>query len=96
MEKQKRKRRQFNLLAYQCSYTQYTWPPSRFSTTFKKASSKWSWEICDRICVTEKGKWINIGTDKQYVADSFIYSTTFSLPNFVLNFKLLCQVVPDK
>ena len=40
-------------------------------------------------------KWTNKGTDKQYVADFFIHSTTSYLM-FVTNFKILGQVVPEK
>ena len=43
------------------------------------------------IFVREKEKWTNKGTDRQYVADSFL-----SLPSFVPNFKILSQVVPEK
>ena len=42
--------------------------------------------------VREKEKWTNKGTDKQYVADSLLHSTT----SFVPNFMILGQVVPEK
>ena len=47
------------------------------------------------IFVKEKEKWPNKGTDKQYVADSFI-QFNLSLPSFVPNFKILSQIVPEK
>ena len=44
----------------------------------------------------EKEKWINKGTEKQYVADSLIHSTTCHLSDFVPNFRIVSQVVPEK
>ena len=47
--------------------------------------------------VGEKEKWTNKGTDKQYVADSLLHSTTCqSYLMFVPNFKILSQVVSEK
>ena len=40
--------------------------------------------------------WTNKGTDKPYVADSLIHSTTCHTRFFVLNFKILGTVVPEK
>ena len=45
--------------------------------------------------VREREKCTNKGTDKQYVADSFIQYNLL-LPSFVPNFKILGQVVPEK
>ena len=46
--------------------------------------------------VREKEKWINEGTDKQYVADSLLHSTTCHYQALYQNFKILGQVVPEK
>ena len=47
--------------------------------------------------LSEKKKWANKGNDKQYVNESPKHSTSLiSLPNFVPNFKILNQVVPEK
>ena len=49
------------------------------------------------IFVREKEKWTNKGTDKQYVA-VFVFVTQYnpSLISFVLNFRILSQVVAEK
>ena len=44
----------------------------------------------------EKGKMINKGTDKHYVADPLIHSASVSYLMFVPSFKILRQVVPEK
>ena len=50
-----------------------------------------------KIFVREKEKWTNKVTNKQYVADSLLHSTTCHLiPSFVPNFKILGQVDPEK
>ena len=43
-----------------------------------------------------KEKWTNKRTDKQYVAEFFIHSTTCHNLICVTNFKILGQVVPEK
>ena len=35
-------------------------------------------------------------TDKQYLADSFLHSTSCHIPIYVSKFKILSQVVPEK
>ena len=44
----------------------------------------------------KKEKWTNKGTNTQYVADFFITHYNLSYQMFVQNFKVLCQVVPEK
>ena len=45
--------------------------------------------------IGKKEKWTNKGTDKQYVADLFMhYNLSYQMS--VQNFKVLCQVVPEK
>ena len=46
--------------------------------------------------IGKKEKWINKGTDKEYVADSFNTQYNLSYPKFVQNFRVLSQVVPEK
>ena len=46
--------------------------------------------------VGKKEKWTNKGTEKPYVADSLIHSTTCYARCFVPIFKILGQVVPEK
>ena len=46
--------------------------------------------------VGKKEKRTNKGTDKPYVADSFITQYNLSYLMFVPNFKILGQVVPEK
>ena len=48
--------------------------------------------------VREKEKWTNKGTDKQYVAVFFFVVAQYnpSLISFVLNFRILSQVVAEK
>ena len=43
---------------------------------FENTGSKRSLEICDKNFIAEKEKWINKGTDKQYVA-VFLHNTTY-------------------
>ena len=80
-----------------CSYTQYTWPHSRFIQHLKTLAqnSKGSLEICDNFFVGEKENWTNKGTDKQYVANSFIHSATYHY-HIVPHFKILSQVESEK
>ena len=97
MEKQNnRKRMQNKLLAYLCSYTQHTWSRSRLIQHLKKLAQMESGKSVPEFFVREKEKLANKGTDKQYVNASVKHSTTLSLQNFVPNFKILRQVVPEK
>ena len=45
-------------------------------TNFENTGSNRSREICDRIFIGEKEKWINKETDKQYVAVLLLHNTT--------------------
>ena len=45
-------------------------------TKFKNTGSNRSREICGRNFIGEKEKWINKGTDKQYVAVLLLHNTT--------------------
>ena len=46
-------------------------------TIFENTGSNMSREICDRILIGEKEKWINKGTDKQCVAVLLLHNTTY-------------------
>ena len=46
-------------------------------TKFENTGSNRSREICDRNFHGEKEKWINKGTDKQYVAVLLLHNTTY-------------------
>ena len=70
--------------------------PHDRGTTFKEDRSNGSWEICDRIVGKEKEK---NGQIKEQISNMwliFYKQYNLSLPNFVPNFKILSQVVPEK
>ena len=46
--------------------------------------------------IGKKEKWTNKGTDRQYVADSLLYSTSCHTPTFVPNLIILSQVVAEE
>ena len=71
------KRRQNKLLTYICSYTQYTWPPSRFIQHLKKLAQMGAGKYVAKLFVREKENRTNKGTVKQCVAAYFINSTTY-------------------
>ena len=45
--------------------------------------------------IGKKEKWINKGTDKPYVADSLLHSTTCHYQALYQILKILSQVVPE-
>ena len=56
-----RKRRQNILLVYLCSYTQHTWPPSRFIQDLKKLSQMGAGKYMAELFVREKENWTKKG-----------------------------------
>ena len=78
MEKlQSGKRMEKQVLAIWFSLTQYTWTLSRCIQTLKKLAYIGAERSVTEISIIEKEKWINKGTDKRDMADSFLHNTTY-------------------
>ena len=94
MEKWGKKKANKNL-----SILQYTWPLSRCIQNLKTlaliGAEKSVTESVTENSIGEEEKWTNKGKDNQEEADSLLHNTT-RYYMFVLNFKILGTVVPEK
>ena len=94
MEKWGKKKANKNL-----SILQYAWPLSRCIQNLKTlaliGAEKSVTESVTENSIGEEEKWTNKGKDNQEEADSLLHNTT-RYYMFVLNFKILGTVVPEK